>query len=264
MREPVPAVEPSLPPPAPSLLPRKGLREPDEKFIADLAQVIRAGARPMTGALWLGVSRPTWRKWRQRSGEPYDALHAAIREATAHLEVKLQAELAKRSPGAALRGLRSIRDQDDDARDEPSRRYDKSGVNSLQRAMPHLLERISDDAITDLTPVEQAAREWKEGVIADCGGRQALTHAKLALISSATGSWIILSTIDQYVFALAQTQGLTSKKHRRVWPVVEQRARIAESFSRQLQMIGLERRSVPQTLDEVIASAKAAQTQNGD
>ena len=72
MREPVPAVEPSLPPPAPSLLPRKGLREPDEKFIADLAQVIRAGARPMTGALWLGVSRPTWRKWRQRSGEPYD------------------------------------------------------------------------------------------------------------------------------------------------------------------------------------------------
>src|SRR5439155_17529281 len=100
-------------------------------------------------------------------------------------------------------------------------------------------------AITDLTPVESAAREWKENVISDCGGTNAITTTRMALITACTGSWIILNTIDRYILDLAATEGLTSRKHRKAWPVVETRARLAESFARQLALIGLEKQSAP-------------------
>src|SRR5437773_1546418 len=83
-------------------------------------------------------------------------------------------------------------------------------VNTLKRALPHLLDRVNDPAITDLSPVESAARDWKENVVRDCGGLTTLTTARLALIASATGSWIILNTIDRYILDLAATEGLTS------------------------------------------------------
>ena len=247
MREPVRDVsieqqpEP-MPGPAVSLLPGRRLEAPDARFVADLCTAIRAGARPQVAAAWLGVGKKQWKLWRSRSGGVYDELRDGIRAAVAHLEVRLQADLAKRSPGAALKGLRRVRDDDEP---EPSRRYDQSGVNTIKRALPDLLRRIDDPAITDLTPVESAAREWKENVVRDLGGSTTITATKLALVISATGSWIMLSTIDRYILDLAATQGLVSRKHRKAWPVVETRARLAESFARQLQMIGLEKQSAP-------------------
>lgn len=105
MRTPIERAEQPDTPPAPaiSLLPGRKLTEPDDQFIHDIATAVRAGARPLTAAQWLGVSRKQWRTWKQRTGEPYDTLRAQVRAALAHLETKLQADLAKRSPGAALR-----------------------------------------------------------------------------------------------------------------------------------------------------------------
>src|SRR4029450_13773903 len=102
-------------------------------FIRDIATAIRAGARPLTAAQWLGVSRKQWRMWKQRTGEPYDSLRAQVRAALAHLETKLQADLAKRSPGAALRGLRRIRDEEPD---EAPREYHQSGMHGLRKQLP--------------------------------------------------------------------------------------------------------------------------------
>jgi hypothetical protein len=119
-----------------------------------------------------------------------------------------------------------------------------------------LLQRIGDDGVADadLSPVEQGAREWRESVITDLGGRSAITTAKLALITTATGSWIILSAIDHYILSLAATEGLTSRKHRKAWPIVETRARLAESFSRQLALIGLDKQTPPmQSIEDYLA-----------
>src|SRR3989442_10553304 len=77
---------------------------------------IRAGARPVAAARWLGVRKNTWKNWRLRQGEPYDTLRERMRGAVAHLEVKLLADLAKKSPGAALKQLRRPDDSPDRAR----------------------------------------------------------------------------------------------------------------------------------------------------
>ena len=110
MRTPVPR-EPTD---TPRVVPlRPGPQEPDAKFIADLTMAIRAGARPSVAARWLGVRKNTWKNWRLRQGEPYDTLRASVRHAVAHLEVNLMANLAKKSPGVALKELRSKADSPD-------------------------------------------------------------------------------------------------------------------------------------------------------
>jgi hypothetical protein len=244
MRTPVDRVEQHDTPPAPavSLLPGRKLTEPDDQFIRDIATAIRAGARPLTAAQWLGVSRKQWRTWKQRTGEPYDTLRAQVRTALAHLETKLQADLAKRSPGAALRGLRRIRDEEPD--DAP-REYHQSGVHGLRKQLPHMLTRISADTLApdDLSPLEATARQWRESVITDLGGHDVLTTTKLALINAALGSWLLLSTVDSYLMELASTTGVVNRKHRAAFAIVEQRARLADSFVRQLQALGLEKQN---------------------
>jgi hypothetical protein len=244
MRTPVERVEQHDTPPAPavSLLPGRKLTEPDDQFIRDIASAIRAGARPLTAAQWLGVSRKQWRMWKQRTGEPYDSLRAQVRAALAHLETKLQADLAKRSPGAALRGLRRIRDEEPD---EAPREYHQSGMHGLRKQLPHILTRISDDTLAphDLSPFEATARQWRESVITDLGGHDALTTTKLALINTAVGSWLLLSTVDSYLMELASTTGVVNRKHRAAFAIVEQRARLADSLVRQLQALGLEKQN---------------------
>jgi hypothetical protein len=232
------------PAPAVSLLHGRKLTEPDAQFIKDIATVIRSGGRPLVGAQWLGISRKTWKLWRQRTGGLYDELRDAVRSATAHLEVKLMADLAKKSPGAALKGLRRIAD---DEPESDSRPYHQHGLHTLKRALPFLLERVTDPAIPDghLSPVENAARQWRESVLRDLGGRDNVSSTKLALLATTTGSWIILNSIDRYVFELASSDGLASRKHRRAWPVVEQRMRIADTLRAQLLALGLDRMSQP-------------------
>ena len=56
-------------------------------------------------------------------------------------------------------------------------------------------------------PIEMAARQWRDDVITDLGGVEAITTTKMALLNAATGSMIIQSSIDSYLFALAGTDG---------------------------------------------------------
>jgi len=102
---------------------------------------------------------------------------------------------------------------------------------------------VTDSAIADaeLAPVEQAARAWRDDVLADLGGPDAITATKRALLNAAVGSWLIVQSLDVYLFELAHTNGLVNRTRRRVFDVVEQRVRIADTLARQLQAIGLER-----------------------
>lgn len=231
------------PVPAPASSPRK-LSEPDAKFIADLCMAIRSGARVETAALWLGCTRKQWKKWRQRLGGPYDTLCSAIAQAQAHVEVKLQSELARKSPGAALKQLRRVRSERDDEPEEPLRRYDQSGVNTLKRQLPDVLARVCDDTVIpdNLAPLEVAARDWREGVIRNLGGRDTITTAKLALVNATLGSWLLLNTVDSYLMRLEG--GIIDRKHKALYPIAEQRMRMADSLVRQLQALSLEKQNM--------------------
>ena len=259
MKDPVHDLDPEQPPATPTLqfAPRR-LSEPDAKFIDDLCVALRAGVRLMSAANWLGCTKTQWKRWKERTGEPYDSMRHRIAEARAHAEVKLQSELARRSPGAALKELQRVRHRDEEP-EEPSRPYQQHGLHTLSKMLPNVLSRVENEQIAsaDLHPLEATAREWREAVIADCGGREILTTAKLSLIHAALGSWILLSSVDAYVMQLVAGNGVVHRKDRKAWPIVEQRARLADSLAKQLQLIGLDK---PQprllSLEEAIAHEK--------
>ncbi len=139
------------------------------------------------------------------------------------------------------------------------RPYHRHGAGVVTKALPYLLERVADGKISDaqLTPLELAAREWRKEAEQDLGGELAAT--KRALLDAATGSMILLASLDRYVFELAERGGLVNRRSRRVFPVVESRMRVADGLARQLQALGLEGKSAPMpSLAEWVAREKAA------
>ena len=143
-------------------------------------------------------------------------------------------------PGGRVMTARSPR--------HPAKRpYVRSGLHVVRGALPVLLARVTDPAVPDgaLSPVEQAARDWRAEVLADLGGPEAVPAAKRALLDAATGTKIILDSIDRYVFELAAAGGLVSRRTRTAFRVVSDRGRVADSLVRQLAAVGLDRVEKP-------------------
>jgi hypothetical protein len=128
-----------------------------------------------------------------------------------------------------------------------ARPYHRSGEHVVAKAAPYLVERVKDPRVADdaLTPVERAARDWRRQVLDDLGGLDTVSATRRALLDAATGSMILLASLDAYVFELAGQGGLANRKHRRVFPVVLDRMRVADGLARQLQTLGLDRQERP-------------------
>jgi hypothetical protein len=236
------------------------LKEPDALFIKELAAMIRNGVRPQTAALYLGcASIRRWQKWKQRQGPAYVEMRAAVAAALATAQAKLQLDLARRSPGAALKELQRNADRDAE-REEERRSYQPHGLHTLKKALPAILDRVRDPNVSldDLNPIEQAARTIRDDMLRDAGGLASLTTAKRILLDNLIGSVIIAHSLDRFVFELASTLGLASRKHRRAWPVVMERMRIGSVLTSQLQAFGLDK-PAPKVLSltEAIEAAKA-------
>lgn len=106
--------------------------------------------------------------------------------------------------------------------------------------------------------------QGRRAVLADLGGLDAVPAARRALLDAATGSMIILTSLDRYVFQLASTDGLVNRRSRRVFAIVEQRQRVADSLARQLQALGLERRERPAiSLHEYLAQRETGDSRGG-
>lgn len=105
------------------------------------------------------------------------------------------------------------------------------------------MRRVLDPALpeTALSLVDRAARDWRQHVLDDLGGLDAASATKRALLDAATGSMILLASLDAYVLERAGQGGLANRKHRRVFPVVLDRMRVTDGLGRQLQALGLDR-----------------------
>lgn len=68
---------------------------------------------------------------------------------------------------------------------------------------------------------------------------------KRALLDACTGSWLLLMSLDATVFSLAQLGGLVNRQKRRAFGIVLDRMQVADSLTRQLQRLGLERKAKP-------------------
>ena len=110
-------------------------------------------------------------------------------------------------------------------------------------------------AIDRRTSAARALLDWRRALVADLGGDAAVSAAQLALVEMAVRTRLYVDHVD----AILMEQGSLVTRRRRLLPLVEQRQRLADSLTRQLQTLGLERRArrVP-TVGELVASRPAA------
>jgi hypothetical protein len=105
------------------------------------------------------------------------------------------------------------------------------------------VERVKDPTVEDeaLTPVERVVRAWRAEVLLDLGGPETVSAAKTALVDAALGTRIMLDSLDRYLFELAAQGGLVNRRNRRAFAIVADRMRVADSLTRQLGAVGLDR-----------------------
>lgn len=101
---------------------------------------------------------------------------------------------------------------------------------------------VDDPAIPSsaLSPVEQAAREWRMDLLEDLGGEAAVSAAQFALIEITTKTMVYIHRIDAWI---AEHGALVNAKRRSVLPVVRERQQLVDSLARILGQLGLERRA---------------------
>jgi hypothetical protein len=103
--------------------------------------------------------------------------------------------------------------------------------------MRKTLRTLTTKRIDGRSAVAVAVRAWKADIRADLGGD--LTRAQETILEAAAQTWVILSSLDDYI---ARQPSLVTRK-RQVVPVVLQRMQIADSLARHLERLGLERRA---------------------
>ncbi len=95
----------------------------------------------------------------------------------------------------------------------------------------------------------RTAMAWRSELLADLGGEESLTAARMALAESATRTWLCVQAIDAWL--LGQTS-LVNARRKGVHPVVKERLVLVESLQRTLVALGLERaQPKAPTLEEI-------------
>ena len=118
----------------------------------------------------------------------------------------------------------------------PRRIYTKSGLYRLKAAVSELGSR----AVDRRTTVGRALAAWRRDLIADLGGTQDLSTQRQALVDLVVREKLLLDSIDAYLLELGG--GIINRRRRALAPVVRERSQLADSLTRRLQALGLDRR----------------------
>jgi chorismate mutase len=97
-------------------------------------------------------------------------------------------------------------------------------------------------AIDMRTSLGKALSQWRGDLVADLGGRDAISTQQAAIVDLAVKTKLILDSIDAW---LLQQPTLINKRNRSVLPVVRERQQLADALARYMAQLGLERRSRP-------------------
>jgi hypothetical protein len=112
-------------------------------------------------------------------------------------------------------------------------------------------------ALDGRTAAMRAIAEWKAALLADLGGEQAVSAQRMAILDVAVRTMLYLNHVDS--FLLAQPS-LVNRRRKAILPIVRERMQLADSLSRSLSLLGLERQQRPlTTLREYIAQHDAGE-----
>src|SRR5712691_9602410 len=116
-----------------------------------------------------------------------------------------------------------------------TRSYSRTGMTTLRRTLTVSGKRL----LSRRYKLGRALAQWRAELVADLGGEAAVSTQQAAVIELAMRTKLMLDTIDSW---LLQQPSLVDKRARRLLPAVQQRQARADSLSRYLMMLGLERR----------------------
>ncbi len=109
------------------------------------------------------------------------------------------------------------------------------------------------DAIDRRTSSARALLEWRDQLITDLGGTESISAARMALIDTAARTKVLLDAVD---FWLLGQPSIVRNRRKTLIPVVTQRTALADSLSRTLNMLGLDKIERRVSLTEYLSSAK--------
>lgn len=110
------------------------------------------------------------------------------------------------------------------------------GVRELRQAVTKLTTRRLDQR----SAIAIAVRNLRGDLTRDLGGD--LSRQQELVVEDACAAWIYLQQYDDFLLRLPS---LFNKKEKKAIPLVEQRMKLAESFTRKLALLGLERKAKP-------------------
>ncbi len=130
---------------------------------------------------------------------------------------------------------------------KPRQSYSRHGLNALKVRVKvqgwHAIDRR--------TVAGQALLAWRNELLADLGGEDAVSAQELALVELATRTRLYVDSLDAWLMA---QPSLVNQRKKAVLPVLRERQQLVDSLGRILGQLGLERRAkrVP-TLPEYLA-----------
>jgi hypothetical protein len=112
------------------------------------------------------------------------------------------------------------------------------GLKVLKRAVKTLGRRLIDRR----TSIGKALAQWQAELVADLGGRAAISTQEKALVELCVRTKLMLDSIDHW---LLQQPRLVNIRKQSLLPVVIQRTTLANALSQYLGQLGLTRRAKP-------------------
>jgi len=125
------------------------------------------------------------------------------------------------------------------SRQERRRPYLKSGIYALKRAVQTLGTRALPPKRTALG---RALHEWRESLLTDLGGADAVSTQQAALVDLAVRTKLLVDSVDAYVLAMPSP---VNRQRRCLHPVVRERQALVNQLQSLLRDLGLERRQKP-------------------
>jgi hypothetical protein len=133
----------------------------------------------------------------------------------------------------------------------------KSGFWAAKEA----LRRFGESAIDGRTSLAKALDETRRELVASLGGPDALSKQQEVLVGIVVRSYFLLESLDAYILRMDSP---VNRRKRCVYPVIRERAQLADSLLRHLTALGLERKPRPvKSLSEYLAAKEAGKASPG-
>jgi hypothetical protein len=104
------------------------------------------------------------------------------------------------------------------------------------------LVRFGSHAFDGRTRIAKALDEFRDALVADLGGPEAISKQQEIIITLATRTHFLVESLDAYIFSMKSP---VNKQRRCLYPVIRERQSLADSLAKHLAMLGLEKKLPP-------------------